>query len=148
MAVIETDMTAYTGNMNAFAFEGPAPIFAPKNVIRSDQDWGVKVEWEMQGPLVTWLDANFRLTVHLEGIGVAGDHSLPFVAVHTLSAPLNAGPPASRKYEEIIDIPAGTIPPGVYKLVTTLHLYESATNNPTPVAGFVEGGMINIFDPA
>lgn len=148
MAQLETNLNDYKGNMTAVAFEGPGPIFQPKNVIRSDQQWGIKVEWEVEGPLVEWLDANFHITAHLESIGVGPEFTLPPVQVHTLSVPVNGGATATRHYEQNIDIAPGDIPAGVYKLVTTLQLFEAATGNPTPVAGFVESGMVQVFNPS
>lgn len=147
MTMLETNMTAYTGNMTAVAFEGPGPQFLPKNVIRSDQNWGIKVDWEVEGALVDWLDATFHVTAHLESIGPGPEYTLPTIEVPTLSVPLSGGPAAKREYSQNIDIAPGEVQAGIYKIVTTLQLYEAASGNPTPVAGFVEGGMIQIFDP-
>ena len=146
---IESDLTDYQGTMATHTFEGPGPIFSPKNVIRSDQNWGVKVDWQVTGPLVEWLDAEFRLNVYLESIGTGPEFDLPTVVVATLSMPVvvDGAGVKSRTYSQNVDIAAGTIPAGVYKIATTLHLYERATGNPTPIAGFVEGRMVNIFDP-
>lgn len=143
---IETDLTDYQGSLEATAFE-LAPAFNPSHVIRSDQDWGVQVEWEVNGPLTQWLDAQFRISVFLERIGTGSDIDLPIVNVHTLSEPYD--PTAqSRTYKRDVNVNAGDIAPGVYKIVTCLQLFEQATGNPTPIAGLAEGRMVHIFDPA
>lgn len=147
--LIETDLNDYKGTMQARAFEGPAPIFAPKNVIRSDQEWGVKVDWEMHGALVEWLDAEFRISVFLESIGTGPEFDLAPVTVPTLSVPVTInGNGKTREYSQTITVAPGAVPPGVYKIVTCLQLFERSTGNPTPVAGFDEGRMVQIFKPA
>jgi hypothetical protein len=144
---IETDLNDYKGTMQAHTYEGPAPIFKPSNVIRSDQEWGVRIEWQVRGPLVEWLDGEFYLHVVLESIGPGPEYDKRGVPVPTLSVPvvLDNGEKTRNYYTEI-EFSPGEIEVGVYKIATTLQLY-GCSDNPTPIAGFVEGKMVNIFNP-
>jgi hypothetical protein len=151
MSQIETNLTAYTGNMSATTYEatGPGPQFAPTNVIRLDQPWGVKVKWLMTGQLTKWLNANFHLNVVLERIGPGADIALPTKVVNSLTGTVGVdgiGTP-TRSYDEDIKVLAGGVPEGIYRVVTTLHLFDNLAGQPTPIAGFSDSGMISIFKP-
>jgi hypothetical protein len=148
-AKLETDLADYQGTLQAASFEGLGPIFPPTNVIRSDQAWGVRVDWEVHGPLVEWLDAEFRISVFLESIGTGPEYNLPQVNVSTLSIPVvvDGLGNKSRTYTQNIDVAPGQVQPGIYKIATALQLFEKATGNPTPVAGLYEGGLVHIFVP-
>ncbi len=146
---LETNMTAYSGSLEAFVFEatGPGPMYPPTNVIRTDQPWGVTVKWEMDGALVLWLNANFHIQVVLERIGPGADFALPPVDVNTLTGTLT-NPPPSRNYSVNVNVGPGAIPVGIYRVVAALHLYDDTTGSPTPIAGFADCGYIDIFQPA
>ena len=113
----------------------------------TDQAWGVKVDWEMHGILAKFLHATFELRILLESIGPGAELALPatVVEVDTLSAPWVGG---QRVYSRKITIAAGTVPAGAYKLVTLLQLYDHANPGakPYPVAGMVEGPIVNFFN--
>ena len=116
-------------------------------LIDTDQAWGVKVDWEMHGILAKFLNATFELRILLESIGPGAELALPatVVEVDTLSAPWVGG---QRVYSRKITIAAGTVPAGAYKLVTLLQLYDHANPGakPYPVAGMVEGPIVNFFN--
>ncbi|MBX3061545.1 MAG: hypothetical protein U0528_04095 [Anaerolineae bacterium] len=147
---IETNLTSYTGSLDAYTFEAstPGPQYPPSNTIRTDQDWGVTVKWKMSGALTAWLNANFQIRVFLERMGPGADIALPMVTVNTLSTPL-LGFPASphREYAENVNVAAGAIGEGVYRVVVVLHLFDNGLGNPTPIAGFVDCGLIYVFRP-
>ncbi|HVO71436.1 MAG TPA: hypothetical protein VMT24_15405 [Aggregatilineaceae bacterium] len=142
-------MTAYSGSMQATVFEatGPGPAYPPTKIIRTDQPWGVKVEWEMTGALVTWLNANFQIKVVLEKMGPGADVALPPVLVNTLTGTLNPAIP-SRSYSYNIKVAPHATPEGVYRVVVLLHLFDDGTGDPAPIAGFADSGYIDIFQPA
>ncbi|MDX1996040.1 MAG: hypothetical protein SF029_26915 [bacterium] len=149
---LETDLNDYKGSLEAISFEGPAPTFPPKNVIRKDQNWGINVNWEMFGPLANWLDGEFRVNVYLERIGTGADVDLPQAIVATLSGTesavvANGSSVITRDYHHTVSIPAGSVAAGLYKVSVALQLFERATGNATPVAGFAHVGSVFIFDP-
>lgn len=146
---LETNMTSYSGSMQAHTFEatGPGPAYPPTNVIRTDQPWGIKVDWEMTGALVTWLNADFQIKVVLERMGPGADTALPPVNVNTLTGALNPAIP-SRSYSYNVMVAPGATAEGVYRVVVLLHLFDDTTGYPTPIAGFADSGYVDIFKPA
>lgn len=140
---------AYDGTMQAATFEiGNAGEFEnPTQLIDTSESWGVKVDWEMHGILAKFLHATFELRILLESIGPGAELALPatVVEVDSLSTPWVGG---QRVYSRNIPIPAGTVPAGAYKLVTLLQLYDHANPGakPYPVAGMVEGPIVNFFN--
>ena len=111
---------SYDGTMQATVFELAAPDTAvPTNHIRTTQNWGVKVDWEMTGAFTPFLIDEFHLRAFVESIGPEAELALPLggpVIVNTLAGALGVGP--KRTYSANVNIPAGTVPAGVYKLVT------------------------------
>ena len=147
--LLETNMTSYSGSLDAYAFEatGPGPAYPPTNIIRTDQPWGVTVRWEMDGALVVWLNAAFQIQVVLERMGPGPDYALPSVSVNSLAGVLTAMPP-KRDYSVNVNVAPGAVQPGIYRVVVALHLFDDGTGNPTPIAGFADCGFIDIFQPA
>lgn len=150
---IESDVVDYQGTIDAQIFELPQGVPVTSRIIRNTQKWGVKVDWEMHGNLAVFLDAEFRLQLFLESMGPGTEYALPLagpVVVATLSVPNTpVGGVATRTYTKNIEIDPAvtTVDVGTYKVVTALQLYEKSSNNPTPIAGFVEGPIIQIFQP-
>ncbi len=146
---LETNMTSYSGSLEAYVFEatGPGPAYPPTNVIRTDQPWGATVKWEMDGALVTWLNATFQIQVVLERMGPGADYALPIVTVNSLTGILTPIPP-KRNYSVNVNVGPGAVVTGIYRVVVALHLFDDGTGNPTPIAGFADCGYIDIFQPA
>jgi hypothetical protein len=139
---------AYDGTMQATVFELLAPDTpVPTNHIRTTQNWGVRVNWEMTGAFTPFLIDEFRMRAALESIGPGPELSFGPVVVNTLAGVLGAGP--KRTYVANINIPAGAVPPGVYKLVTLIQLHDDgAPGNPYPIVATAEGPIVTIFQPA
>lgn len=151
---IESDVADYQGTAEAVAYEVVPPGVAVTNrIIRNDQKWGIQIDWEMHGPLSVWLDAEFRLRAYLESLGPGSDYELPVagpLTVATLSVPNSpVGGVATRTYAAQIEVdPATTtVKPGTYMLITVIQVFERASGNPVPVAGFCEGPIIMVFEP-
>jgi hypothetical protein len=144
---------SYDGTMDAYTFELAEPgLPVTSKLIRTTQDWGVTVEWEMHGVLAHFLDADFHLKVCFESIGPGPEGVLPGagdVVVNTLSGALTfPGGLATRTYKKNIDVSAGALPAGAYKLVVVLQLYSCChPSHPYPIAGLVELSVIDIFVP-
>ncbi len=143
----------YDGTMDAHTFELAEPgLPITGKIIRTTQDWGVTVEWEMHGALAAFLDGEFHLRVYYESIGTGPEGELPIagdVLVNALSGALTfpAGVP-TRNYTKDITVTAGTVPAGTYKLVVLLQLWSCCpAPHKYPIAGMVELRVIDIFDP-
>lgn len=152
---------AYDGfNLNADVIEFANPDEAiPTNHIRTTQNWAVDVAWQMRGVQTTFLVDQFHIRVYLESIGPGPDFQLPIAGprlVGTMVPPLAlCGVDPCRTYNNAttgnltrIVTPAGTVPAGVYKMVTLVQLYDDAPpGTPYPIVGTVDGPIITFFTP-
>lgn len=123
--------------------------FPPTTIIRSDQVWGVYVKWKTSGTLVRMICGKWCLQVHLESIGPGPELRLPRRPVHIPLTPCKRHKhPYTIYYKYHLDIAAGTITPahcGIpYKLVTSL-TYIDICGKPGPIAGFVEGPILQFI---
>jgi hypothetical protein len=141
----------YDGTMRATGFEvGEPGQINTTNIIRTTQDWGVTVDWETHGWLAKYFNGTFHLKVLLERMGpdspVQPDYALPEVTMDTLAGAFNAVN-QQRTYTKNVNVAAGFVVEGTYKLVTLLQLYDQ-WGGKLPVAGLCEGKIIDIFAPA
>ena len=117
----------------------------PTTIIRIDQDWTVTMEWALTGALKSMICGNWCLNVDLESIGPGEELELPTPELHVPLDPCGDG-----KYCKKIRIPAGTVKTEhcstPYKLVATV-TYLNACGRPGPMAGFVEGPILQFYDP-
>jgi hypothetical protein len=121
-------------------------------IISTSENWGVQVAWEMNGAAANFfllLPEKWHVRLHLESIGPTGEFDLPIGGplVVNYSAGVPAGPNV-RRFENInLNIPAGTVPAGVYNMALTVQLADPPpTSTLRPVVGFIEGMMINFYD--
>lgn len=110
-------------------------------IIRTDQSWGVKISWDAIGPMCYMMCGKFHIRLFLEQWG-GGEFAFgPGQGEMTVNCLLCPG-----QYNANIVIPAGVVPPGIFKLVISI-----TTTNPNgipgPVACFAEGPMLNFFKP-
>lgn len=150
----ESGISGYDGTMTAIVYEGSAFTSpTPNNIVRTDQDWGVRVEWRMCGPNRAILEsfnpnAEFRLLVYLERIGPGAGAALPSPAAvePILSGVVAAG---CRNYTKDLQFTAGTILDGTYHLTSVVQLYNGPTpsGTPQPAAGFIELAMVQFYTP-
>jgi hypothetical protein len=144
---IEVGTTAYTGLITkAEVYElTPPGVPATKSIIRTDQQWGVRVEWEMCGELAEWLNDEFHVQAFAEGIGSAApDYDLAVVVVPSLNGAWN---PVEKKRRYSVELAGPTVAAGTYKITATVQLHEGETHAPVPVAGFAECTMVQFYNP-
>ena len=157
---IETPSPGLAGSLEAFTFESPeiGPDH-PVTLIRTDQKWGITVNWELDGPNAAIVNGEFRVRAFLERMGVGTDLALPMNAPKpylTVNAYSNwtADPHDPNMHLYHVDISAPDtvpfVPPGVYKITTLVQLYtgQEPLGTPMAVAGFVELPMIEIYAPS
>lgn len=126
------------GKIEAEVFEDGGT--EPTSIIGTDQSWYAHVTWEFNGLLVPLIGGWWNLQLHLESMGPGSEYSLPDPAD---VIPLT---PGENNYSHHIEVTAGTVDTGAYKLVTTL-TYTDLTDNPGPIAGYVEGPMLQFYEP-
>ncbi len=144
-----------TGNVT-LAVQDPAG-FQPETLsIQRDDAWEVIVSWDV--PNLFWMaDPHYQwvITLYLESLG----HAFEGMPVKPETKLTNSEPVVlgRRSYEKRIPIPAANdplMPPdfvaGTYKLTAVITAEEmfTATPQPIPYAGFVEGPVLQLYDPA
>ena len=120
---------------------------APTNIIRIDQDWHVHLHWALEGSLRSMICGTWCLHLHLESIGKGVELSLPDPGPE-IKVPLD--PCGNGHYNYDFVVKAGTVKPEhcstPFKLVSTI-TYENECGLPGPMAGFVEGSILQFYDP-
>lgn len=108
-------------------------------VIEATRAWEVAAQFEFAGMLAPWIVSlgapwNFRLLA--ESMGPGPDRVLGTLPGVTVLGTTAYGSPATT-----INVAAGTLPIGVYKLVGTV----TVTGTPPPaIAGYFEGPIVQI----
>jgi hypothetical protein len=116
----------------------------PTTIISVDQDWGVRIRWDLKGSLAPFICGEWCLHLRLESMGPGREllFSLP------RRIPLN--PCGRGSYYVDFRIKRGMIKPHhcsiPYKPVVTL-TYYTVCHKPGPIAGFVELPIIQFYDP-
>lgn len=132
-------------NVSVDAVVGQDPSDAtPTTIIRTDQNWYVKVEWDTEGPLVPLIAGKWHLHVYLESIGPGDDYELfDKYNEHDIELPAEAGP---VHYHMHPDIDKMQVKAGAYKLVVTV-TYTNRIDKPFPMAGYWEGPIVQFIEP-
>jgi hypothetical protein len=144
---IEVGNTTYTGSITKVEVYEMVPPGVPetKNIIRTDQQWGIRLEWKMCGDLAEWLSDEFHVTGFINtDSGEPRSYPLPEVVVPTLDGAWN---PVERKRTYSVDLSGPTVPAGTYKVTVRLQLYEGESHTTVPVGGFAKCAEIMFMEP-
>lgn len=113
----------------------------PTNIIRTDQEWGVKIYWDLQGSLAEYICGEWCIRVCLESIGKGPERNWEY------RIPLD--PCGNGKYYYDFKFKPGDITADYcstpYKPVVTV-TYNSVCHVPGPIAGFVELPILQFYD--
>lgn len=126
---------------------------APSSVIRTDQDWQIEVNWTLQGSLLGTpfftFNGEWIVRVYLESMGPRAEYELPADGKGTKIGVDTFTPDGAmkRNYTATIKVAPKAIDPGIYKMVVAI-TYESSPGAPGPIAGFHEGGMLQLYETA
>ncbi len=132
----------FAGDITATAHE--EKVLNPQTIIRTDQDWGVDVNWTNTGQVTGMIAGEYCVHLLLERLGPGNDLELTENDPHRIPVSPGVSP---RNYSDHIDIKAGVVPAGIYKLVTVLRYWEP-TGQPGPMAAYVETGpLLQFYDP-
>lgn len=116
---------------------------SPTSIIRSDQDWGVQVRWQLEGSLVPFICGEWCIHLRLESLGTGREL--------TLEAPnlIPLDPCGKGEYYFDFRVKRGTIRPEhcsiPYKPIVTV-TYYTACRTPGPIAGYVELPILQFYD--
>jgi hypothetical protein len=139
-----------TGTISAPAVTEVGGV-TPNNIIRTDQDWQIKIDWSLQGSLLGTPFFSFRgewvVRVYLESMGPSNEYEIPIggSGAHVSVATFTPDGPSKRDYTTTINIAPNAVDPGIYKMVVAV-TYESSPGVPGPIAGFHEGGMLQLYE--
>lgn len=110
---------------------------APINNIRSDQDWGVEVDWYLEGWILNSAFFQFlgewTVTLYLESMGPGVEYEFSTTVPVSVFAPVA---PNRRDYTATVALSAGDVVPGTYKGVVAITYAAGGT--PGPIAGHTE----------
>ena len=117
----------------------------PTTIIRTDQEWGVKLHWDLKGSLAPFICGEWCIHLFLESMGPAPELKLdPYPKYEMPLDPCGDG-------EYYFDF---RVKPGIvtgqhcsnpYKVVVTV-TYLNACHKPGPIAGFVEGPLVQFYE--
>jgi hypothetical protein len=129
------------GTLRAKIYEGDQ---VSNQVIRIDQEWTVRVNWELTGALVPCICGYWCLTLFMESIGPGEEFKFP--REERIRIPLD--PCGDGTYSYDIVIPAHTIKEEhcsiPYKPVVAL-TYLDYCERPGPMAGFCELPLLQFY---
>lgn len=130
------------GSLEAEVLERGQPS---NHVIRTDQEWTVRVHWELRGALVPCICGYWCLNLYMESIGPGAELKLPYDEIRIPLDPCRDEP---GKYWYDITIPAHTIKEEhcsiPYKPVVAL-TYLDQCYRPGPMAGFCELPVLQFY---
>jgi hypothetical protein len=150
----EVSMSRYEGKLET-SFSEPylcGDIYAkvyekdgvrPTNIIRTDQAWGVKIEWELKGSLAQYICGEWCIHLCLESIGKGPE--LKWKAPEDI----RLEPCGDGKYCYDFHVEPGEISAECcsipYKPVVTV-TYYSECHTPGPIAGYVELPILQFYE--
>ena len=122
----------------------PPPPLPETTVIEEGRSWQVRTSFEFGGMFAPWL-VSLRLPVKFcalaESMGPGPEKELGCITINTQPSQLKYGPGLPGT-DPTITVPAGTLGPGIYKLVGVVTFPGSP---PPPMAGYFEGPIIQII---
>lgn len=118
----------------------------PSNIIGTDHNWSIHIEWELTDAEPALLTGNWLVQAYLESMGPGTEYALPPDAGDRVS--LASGTQIAvndYRYSHDIMVSAGEVNAGVYKLVVSV-AKESEIGVPRDLVNFLEKGMVQFYD--
>lgn len=136
-----------TGTIGAVVLAEGVGGATPSTIIKSTTPFTVSVNWAIDGLISPMFAGTWIVRIFAESIGPGPEVALTPPA----GIPINLAvdPTAPRNYSAAQLVPAGTLLPGTYRLVTTVTYNLLSPPNPPgtpgPMAGFQEGPIIQVY---
>ena len=128
-----------SGDVSATVYEKGG--VRPTTIIRTDQEWGVKVDWFIEGTLTEYICGYWCVRVSLESIGEGPERSWEYKNIRL-------DPCGDGKYYHDFKFDPGVITADYcstpYKLVVTV-TYLTECYKPGPIAGIVELPIVQFY---
>jgi len=115
----------------------------PTNIIRTDQEWGVRIRWQLEGSLAEFICGTWCVHLRMESMGPGEE------LIFDASPEIPLDPCGDGEYSYDFRVPPGTVKDEhcsiPYKPVVTVS-YRTACHRPGPMAGFVELPLVQFYD--
>lgn len=121
---------------------------APTTIIQRDDDWEIEVKLHMDGGATSYLGGTFEVKAYLESIGGGFEGQVGETKIVSLNGNDPQDLPAKIKVPAAKNMPSPQPQAGAYKLVTIMTYHKLNSNKPGEIAGFVEGPVVQLYDPA
>jgi hypothetical protein len=122
----------------------PSPL-----IIKNTDPFKVAMEFTILSPLVPLGCLPYEVKYFAESIGKGPEYDLGTVAKQTQAGQYTYNATTPAGYETVLDVPAGTIDPGVYRLAATVFFKLACLPNtpPTPygMTAYSEGPAIQVY---
>ena len=121
------------------ALPGTVPIINNRLVVRTNR-FHVHANWTTQGPVFNIINPAYHWhgTVIFEAMG-----GTEYNGTFSQSVPIAFGNP--QPYSMFINIPASSVPPGIYRVILKLDLHSPSGTFPA-VCGFDDLGLFEFYD--
>ena len=119
---------------------------APSNIIGSDQNWIIHIEWEFTDAEPAFLTGDWLVQAYLESMGPGTEYAIPPSSGDRVS--LASGTQIAindYRYSHAIKVIAGEVNVGVYKLVVSV-AKESEIGAPRDLVNFLEKGIVQVYN--
>jgi hypothetical protein len=129
---------------------GPAstvvdPDGTPNNILTFGVGGSVNVDWSFTGsaaPILAGL--NFSVSLYADPVGLPPNVVIDSPQIVDGAAPLPSPPNLANAYQATFTIAPGSLAVGAYRLTALLTTTEKTTGASVPIAGFVDGPIIQV----
>ncbi|NJK83876.1 MAG: hypothetical protein HC912_08765 [Saprospiraceae bacterium] len=133
--IIEGDSSS--GYSGVAAGNTPTPGLS-NQLIQSDQSFSINVKWTEHGIFVPFLSGGtWKIDVLFEQMGGA---EVPF---NPSANAMSTGKPGNS-YATTVNVPAGTLKPGIYRIIFRMQ-WHFAAGKPGPIVMFKDLGLTQIY---
>jgi hypothetical protein len=134
-------------------FEITDPDDTPNRVLEITRDWKIDLEWKIEGNVADTLGGSWHVQVSLESMGegyegpVGEEVVVEYHDFDPTSTPTKCiWKPTSIVVTAVEMAGNPEIVPGVYKPIVLI-TYKNEDGQNRPMAGFMDAGLITLFEP-
>lgn len=138
-----------TTNISPLKIFDPGDPLTPNTIIETNDPWSVEVDWSTSGTVAPALGVTWKVQAFLESMDGKPDPGQVGPTEMLTLANGHFTPPNTVSYKATINVGAGVVPAGLYKLnvaVTTTATIGGVTI-PIEMAGFDEGPLMQFYVP-
>ncbi len=138
----ETPGVGLSGGITGAVILDPSDPGTPVTVIETDDNWYIKLDWQIAGLFAPYVDGTWTVKAFLDDLDGG-----PFSGQvgSTVKLPLSSAAPlpAPRQYNTLIKVDAGKVPEGLYQL--TIAITYDHSGKRLSMAGFYELAVMQFY---